>query len=127
MKSYGLIGYPLGHSFSQKYFTEKFKNEGIEDHIYKSFEIKELDGLKKIVKENKLVGFNVTIPHKQSIIPFLDFKDLVLENINACNCVKIIDDKWIGYNTDTIGFEKSFSSKLLAHHHNALILGTGGS
>ena len=127
MKKYGLIGYPLSHSFSQKYFTEKFKKEGLENYSYDNFQLKDLDHLKEKIKENNLAGFNITIPHKQSVVSFLDFKDDVVAKINACNCVKIDGNKWLGYNTDVIGFQKSFSVNLLGHHSDALILGTGGS
>lgn len=128
MKIYGLIGNPLGHSFSQKYFTEKFKAEHIVDCIYNNYEIKDLDKEIPELKDNKnLQGLNVTIPYKSEIIPFLDSVSYVCKEINACNCIKISGGKWIGFNTDVFGFEKTFVPNLKSHHTKALIIGTGGS
>lgn len=128
MKIYGLIGNPLSHSFSKKYFTEKFSDENISDSAYQNFEIKnlqlEIPGLKK----NPLVcGLNVTIPYKSEILSFLDSLSEVCKEINACNCIKINDGRWAGFNTDVIGFEKTFVTNLQTHNKKALILGTGGS
>jgi len=128
MKIYGLIGKTLGHSFSQKYFTEKFLKENIPDCQYQNFEIK--DAYKEIPILKKLPGLsglNVTIPYKLNILPFLDELTNECKEINACNCIKIKDGKWIGYNTDVIGFERSFVPHLKSYHKNALVLGTGGA
>lgn len=128
MKVYGIIGYPLGHSFSQKYFTEKFLTEGIKDCSYKIFPIKSVDDLQDILIQNPdLNGFNITIPHKQSILSLLDDTTKLPQNLNACNCVKIVNRKFIGYNTDVIGFEETLLSQLKSHHTKALILGNGGA
>ena len=128
MKVYGIIGYPLGHSFSQKYFTEKFLTEGIKDCSYKIFPIKSVDDLQDILIQNPdLNGFNITIPHKQSILSLLDDTTKLPQNLNACNCVKIVNGKFIGYNTDVIGFEETLLSQLKSHHTKALILGNGGA
>ncbi len=128
MKLYGLIGNPLTHSFSQKYFTEKFSAENINDCVYQNFEIKDLQKEIPILKNNaELYGLNVTIPYKSEIISFLDILSEVCKEINACNCIKINNGKWKGFNTDVIGFEKSFTQLLQPHHTKALILGTGGS
>lgn len=128
MKVYGIIGYPLGHSFSQKYFTEKFATEGINDCSYKIFAIKSVDGLKDVLIQNPdLNGFNITIPHKQSILSLLDDTTKLPQNLNACNCVKIVNEKFIGFNTDVIGFEETLLSELKSHHTKALILGNGGA
>ena len=128
MKVYGLIGYPLGHSFSKKYFTEKFANEGIADCSYENFPIQTIDELKTVLSQNpQLCGLNITIPHKQVIFPFLNDRTNLPEGLTACNCIKIIDGKLVGYNTDVTGFEKSLLSKLNGHHTNALILGNGGA
>ncbi len=128
MKVYGIIGYPLGHSFSQKYFTEKFVTEGISDCSYKIFAIKSVDGLKDVLIQNPdLKGFNITIPHKQSILSLLDDTTKLPQNLHACNCIKIINGKLIGYNTDVIGFEETLLSQLKSHHTKALILGNGGA
>jgi shikimate dehydrogenase len=128
MRKFGLIGYPLSHSFSQKYFTEKFARENIADCSYQNFSIPSIEELRTILTtETELEGINVTIPYKQQVIPFLDFKNDVVDQINACNCIKIVDGKLQGYNTDVVGFEISLRKKLQTHHNKALILGTGGA
>jgi len=128
MKIYGLIGNPLSHSFSQKYFSEKFSSQNIEDCSYLNFEIKDLNSEIAQLKNNSdLCGLNVTIPYKLQIIKFLDEVSRECKEINACNCIKIIKGKWKGFNTDIIGFEKSFTPYLQIHNTKALILGTGGS
>lgn len=128
MKLYGLIGYPLAQSFSNKYFTEKFEREGHADSMHKIFPIETIDKLNTILKENPdLLGFNVTIPHKQNIIPFLSWQADVVKACGACNCVKIVNGKLHGYNTDVLGFEQSLAPLLQPHHNHALVLGTGGA
>jgi shikimate dehydrogenase len=127
MRKFGLIGYPLSHSFSQKFFTEKFQREGITDCVYETFPIPSIYDLERILKENPdLEGLNVTIPYKQLVIAHLDsFVDTL--PIRACNCIKIVAGKTVGYNTDIIGFEKSLASYLQPYHRSALILGNGGA
>ena len=128
MKIYGLIGNPLSHSFSQKYFTEKFRKQNITGCSYLNFEIKDLSKeISRLRTDPFLSGLNVTIPYKSQIIPFLDAVSEVCKEIKACNCIKINDGKWTGFNTDVIGFEKSFSPLLQPQHTKALVLGTGGS
>jgi shikimate dehydrogenase len=128
MRLFGLIGYPLSHSFSQKYFVEKFKREGITDCRYELFSLKSIDDLKEILKENaNLEGVNVTIPYKQQVLPYLYSLSGILKEIKACNCIKIIEGKLFGYNTDVIGFEKSLLPILEPWHKKALILGNGGA
>jgi shikimate dehydrogenase len=128
MKIYGLIGNPLSHSFSQKYFTEKFRKENITGCSYLNFEIQDLGKEIGILKDDpRLCGLNVTIPYKFQIIAFLDDISEESKEINACNCIKIADRKWKGFNTDVTGFEKSFVPYLQPHHKKALVLGTGGS
>ncbi len=127
MRRFGLIGFPLGHSFSGKYFREKFHRESIEDCVYSNFEIPSISALSDILKDSELNGLNVTIPYKESVIPFLHKKDQVVEEIEACNCIKIKNGELTGYNTDVIGFEKSLKEKLTITDKRALILGTGGS
>jgi shikimate dehydrogenase len=128
LKTYGLIGYPLSHSFSQKYFTDKFSKEKITDCEYKLFPIGNLFELKNILDENKsLKGFNVTIPYKQKIFEFLDEIDEPAKLIGAVNTVRISDGKLIGYNTDAYGFQQSIKPFLENHHQRALILGSGGA
>lgn len=127
MRKFGLIGYPLGHSFSGKYFTEKFHRANIYDCVYSNFEIASIAELPEILKDPELEGLNVTIPYKESVIPFLHAKDPVVEEIAACNCIRIAKGELTGYNTDVIGFENSLIEKLTAKDTRALILGTGGS
>ncbi|HMC99201.1 MAG TPA: hypothetical protein VKH37_03580 [Ferruginibacter sp.] len=128
MKTYGIIGYPLDHSFSQRYFTEKFEREGIVDSEYKVFPIKEISALRTILDDNPmLAGLNVTIPYKQSVLEFLDDVSHLPKDLNACNCIKITDGELIGFNTDIIGFENSLVPLLKPHHKKALILGHGGA
>ena len=128
MRVFGLIGYPLTHSFSKKYFTEKFEKLGLTDCLYENFSIAGIGEVKKILfNYPSLKGLNVTIPHKESILSLLDEKSEVVKKISACNCIKIIGDKLKGFNTDTIGFEKTLLAKLKPHHKKALILGTGGA
>jgi shikimate dehydrogenase len=128
MRLYGLIGYPLSHSFSQQYFTEKFEKEAIKDCRYLNFPIPSADDLKNVLNQNPdLKGLNVTIPYKEKVIPFLDEMTDVVKQIGACNCIKIIDGKLTGFNTDVTGFEKSFIAHLKPVHKKALVLGTGGA
>jgi|SRR5665647_425498 len=128
MKIYGLVGYPLGHSFSQKYFSEKFLTENITDCQYQNFELKDLDKeIPRLKNLSNLYGLNVTIPYKTQIISYLDELTEESREMNACNCIKITNGKWIGYNTDVTGFEKSFLPHLKSYHKKALILGTGGA
>lgn len=131
MDKYGLIGYPLGHSFSIGYFNEKFENEGI-DAQYCNFEIPNLDFLPEIIAQNPdLKGLNVTIPYKEKIIDFLDELSPEAKDIGAVNVIKITHKgkKIImkGYNSDVFGFTKSIEPLLEKCHKKALILGTGGS
>ncbi len=131
MQKYGLIGYPLKHSFSVGYFNEKFRSEGI-DAEYINFEIPQINDFMEIIEENpNLQGLNVTIPYKEQVIPFLDELDPDTAKIGAVNVIKIIRQrnkvKLIGYNSDIIGFTQSIHPLLQPHHKKALILGTGGA
>jgi shikimate dehydrogenase len=128
MKRYGLIGYPLTHSLSQQYFTSKFIQEGIEDCIYERFSIPSIVDLHTILNTHKdLCGFNITIPYKKEVLAFLTERSKAVEEVGACNCVKIEDGHLIGYNTDVIGFENSLVPFLKPTHNQALVLGTGGA
>jgi shikimate dehydrogenase len=128
MKLYGLIGFPLSHSFSKKYFTKKFEQEGFKQCAYENFPIPVIEELNKIISLPGLSGLNVTIPYKEQVIPYLHKTSGIVNKIGACNCIKIVNGKLIGYNTDVTGFENSLSLKLnTAIHKQALILGTGGS
>ena len=132
MKIYGLIGYPLKHSFSKKFFSEKFSREGI-DAEYLNFEIDSISQFKEIIESHSNIsGLNVTIPYKEKIIPFLDNLDEGAKDIGAVNVIKIIRDKdelqLIGYNSDIIGFQNSIEPLINKNlHKKALILGTGGA
>jgi shikimate dehydrogenase len=121
MRKFGLIGYPLGHSFSEKYFREKFRQASIGDCIYSNYELAAISDLTEILKDPELQGLNVTIPYKESVIPFLHRKDPVVEEIKACNCIRIEKGLLTGYNTDTLGFEQSLSEKLTVADQQALI------
>jgi shikimate dehydrogenase len=129
MKTYGLIGYPLTHSFSKKFFTEKFQREGIKDCKYEIFEIKEVSELPELIKSNPdIVGLNVTIPHKETVIRYLDELDEPVKKIKAVNVIKIKDGKLIGYNSDIDGFRLSLQKFLPeGFKGDALVLGSGGS
>ena len=127
MKRYGLIGYPLSHSFSQRYFTEKFDREGIRDCSYSNFPLSSIDELSGVLADTELCGLNVTIPYKQQVMSFLDALSPVVAAIGACNCIKIAGGVRTGYNTDVVGFRQSLIKHLLPHHQQALILGTGGA
>ncbi len=127
MHSYGLIGFPLSHSFSKKYFTEKFIREGIANAKFENYEIPSIQHLYGVLENEDLCGLAVTIPYKESVIPFLNDMSPEVKSINACNCIKITNGKLIGYNTDYLGFKGSFQKQMLPHHTDAIILGTGGS
>lgn len=128
MKLYGLIGFPLTHSFSARYFTQKFEQEGLMNCKYQNFEIANITELKQIISNHSnLCGLNVTIPHKTNVIPFLDDLDQEAIAIGAVNVISIIDGLTIGYNTDAPGFKKSIEEWLPKEVNGALILGTGGA
>jgi shikimate dehydrogenase len=128
MRKFGLIGYPLSHSFSQKFFTEKFLKENIKDCVYENYPLESIREVSSLIKsEKELYGLNITIPYKEQIIPFLDSQDPVVGKTGACNCIKIGEGKCFGYNTDVVGFKNSLIKKLQPAHTHALILGTGGA
>lgn len=131
MKTYGLIGYPLGHSFSRGYFTDFFAQQAIEAE-YKNFELPSIEQLPSLLESKEtLCGFNVTIPYKQQVFAYLDELDEAAQAIGAVNVVKVIDKEGKqylkGYNSDYIGFTESIRPLLKPHHTRALILGTGGA
>lgn len=131
-KQYGLIGFPLSHSFSKKYFAEKFEKEGIKDSEYDLFEIENIENFWNLIEPKipGLKGLNVTIPHKENVIPFMDEMDAAAEEIGAVNVIKISSEGVLkGYNSDYYGFkislEKFAGSDL--NEIKALVLGTGGA
>ena len=130
-KLYGLIGYPLGHSFSLPYFTEKFAREG-KDAEYRNFPLENISGFEDLVeKETQLAGLNVTVPYKQEVLPFLHTLSETAESIGAVNTISFIREegslKLQGDNTDVTGFRQSLEEHLQKQHQSALVLGTGGS
>jgi shikimate dehydrogenase len=135
MRTFGLIGYPLSHSFSQKYFTEKFAREKITDAVYKVFPLESINEFPALIKSNPgLVGLSVTIPHKETVIPFLTELDEMARDVGAVNCIRIKGTTgegrgmtMKGFNTDVYGFSQSIKPFLENHHERALILGTGGA
>ena len=144
MKKFGLIGFPLGHSFSKRYFTEKFEREGLKDCVYELFPIENVSEVQSLISKNPdLCGINVTIPHKIGIIYYIDKVSPEAKAIDAVNCIKIIKQKPVesfftgeftsmkvrleGYNTDAYGFEASLKPLLKKHHNKALVLGSGGA
>ena len=132
MKRYGLIGYPLGHSFSQKYFTEKFDRECV-DARYDLFPLESINELPGLIHDTEgLAGFNVTIPYKQDVIQFLDEMDDQAREIGAVNVVKITRQvngayRLKGFNSDAYGFTESIRPMLGPSHKRALVLGSGGA
>lgn len=127
MKKYGIIGLPLGHSFSKRYFEEKFKEEGLADCVFENNELSKIEEVEKLIQDPALKGFCITIPYKKAIIPYLDEQSEAVAAIEACNCVQIAGGRLKGYNTDVAGFERSFLPHLNPQDKKALILGTGGA
>ncbi len=130
MKKFGLIGFPLSHSFSKRYFSEKFKKENIQGCTYDNFEIENVSLIKSIVKdEPQLKGLNVTIPHKQEVIQYLDRLHPAAQKIGAVNVISIDEErKLTGYNSDYFGFQESLKLLLKGDLElKALVLGTGGA
>jgi shikimate dehydrogenase len=132
LKTYGLIGFPLSHSFSAGYFKNKFEKEGVLDAQYLNFEISSIKEVLEVIKSNpSLKGINVTIPYKEQILPFLDKLDEAAKEIGAVNTIKIFRNgdqiRLKGYNTDVYGFKETLKPLLKNFHLKALILGTGGA
>lgn len=132
MRKFGLIGYPLGHSYSKKYFTEKFLNEQISDSSYENYELPDLDKFRELVAvETNLCGLNITIPYKSEILGFLDFIEPEADEIGAVNVVKIKRHnrkiELNGYNSDVTGIRDSLLPFITENVRNSLVLGTGGS
>jgi shikimate dehydrogenase len=146
MKHFGLIGFPLTHSFSKKYFEQKFVNEKITDHEYKLFPLEHITGLQALLHEHpNLCGLNVTIPHKISVMRYLDWINPDAKEVGAVNCIRISKESPVmaafngevgvnghdfrleGFNTDIYGFETSLKPLLTSSHNKALVLGNGGS
>jgi len=132
MRLFGLIGFPLSHSFSGSYFEKKFANENITDATYRLFPLEDISALYALIENHpELSGFNVTIPYKVAVLPFLDNLSQEAASIGAVNCVKINRTpsgiSLTGHNTDTCGFRKSLLPFLKPFHQKALVLGSGGA
>ena len=128
MRNFGLIGYPLKHSFSKSYFEKKFNNLNIKDSSYTNFEIKNIEDFKDIISNNSsIIGLNVTIPYKESVMKLLDEIDEEAAEIGSVNVIKFQNKKLKGFNTDYLGFQKSLIEWLPDLNFSALVLGSGGS
>lgn len=134
MKRFGLIGFPLSHSFSNRYFTEKFRKENLQNCIHEVYPLADLSEFRSLLEKNQdLLGLNVTIPHKETIIPYLDELDPTAAAVGAVNTIKVISSFnqkkpfLKGYNTDVFGFANALKPFLKNNHQRALILGTGGA
>ena len=127
LRHFGLIGHPVGHSWSARYFSEKWNQLGLENCRYTLHDLQQLDALPDLWESRAWEGMNVTLPHKQSILPFLDELSPEAEAIGAVNVVSFSNGHRMGHNTDAIGFRRSIAPFLEGHHDRALVLGTGGS
>ncbi|MFI3315069.1 MAG: shikimate dehydrogenase [Rikenellaceae bacterium] len=129
VKKLGLIGFPLGHSFSKRYFTHKFESTSLCNWSYHNYPMESVDQIREVLSANpNLVGFNVTIPHKIAIIPYLSEIDQKAKSIGAVNCVKVLSDgRLAGYNTDFTGFKVALLDMIGSERPNAIVLGTGGA
>ena len=124
---YGLIGKDISYSFSKKFFTRKFINEGLNNCSYENYDISSISELLEVINDTKIKGLNVTIPYKESVIELLNHIDPIAKKIGAVNTIKIDkQNKLLGYNTDYIGFKQSLESNI-SNQKRALILGTGGA
>src|SRR5215217_2045154 len=122
MNGYGLIGYPLGHSFSKQYFEKKFAAEGLNNCSFDLFPIETIEEFPGLIKSHpSLLGLAVTIPYKQLVMRYISNLHPVAKEVGAINCIRISGDSLTGYNTDIIGFEKSLVPLLKSHHHKALV------
>jgi len=128
MISYGLIGYPLSHSFSKKYFEDKFRKEAIQDKVYQQFELPQIEDVAELMSNDELQGFNVTSPYKEDILSYVQSLDSSASKVGAVNVVKREQgDFWKGYNSDFYGFKSSLENWLPNTSFKALVLGTGGA
>ena len=127
IENFGLIGKDISYSFSKKFFTQKFINEGLNNCSYENYDISSIYKLLEVLNDSKIKGLNVTIPYKESVIELLNHIDPIAKKIGAVNTIKIDkQNKLLGYNTDYIGFKKSLESNI-SNQKRALILGTGGA
>ncbi|WP_124640772.1 MULTISPECIES: shikimate dehydrogenase family protein [Amniculibacterium] len=127
IKKLGLIGKNISYSFSKKYFEEKFKKSFIQEYSYSLFDLESSDEVESLLSSNEMLGFNVTIPYKEKVIPFLDELSPEAQEIGAVNTILLKDGKRKGYNTDVVGFEKSLKLMLKDEQQSAIVLGDGGA
>lgn len=127
MKRFGLIGKTLKHSFSKIFFERKFREQGISDCSYENFELQSIQDFPKLLNNPDLKGLNVTIPYKEEVLQFLNSKNEIVEEVGACNCIKLNNGELHGFNTDAVAFKNSLQKYLKPHHKCALVLGTGGA
>lgn len=127
MKRFGLIGKTLKHSFSKTFFEKKFQEQGISDCSYENFELQSIQDFPKLLNNPDLKGLNVTIPYKEEVLQFLNSKNEIVEEVGACNCIKLNNGELHGFNTDAVAFKNSLQKYLKPHHKCALVLGTGGA
>ncbi len=123
---FALIGHPVSHSFSAQYLNTRFQNEGIDAH-YELIDLPDIAEFPALIQLSKYDGFNVTIPHKKAIIPYLDHLSPEAQAVGAVNVIQITDNQLIGHNTDIIGFHDTLTPLLKPYHTHAVILGTGGA
>ncbi|MCS6916955.1 MAG: shikimate dehydrogenase [Chitinophagales bacterium] len=127
-RHFGLMGWPLAHSFSRQYFTEKFRNSGLTHCRYDNYPIEAASLMPQLFRNDPLLeGLNVTVPYKQQVMAFLDDVDQEAARIGAVNCIRRINDRLIGYNTDLHGFLQAVRPLLRPWHRAALVLGSGGA
>ena len=128
MEKYGLIGFPVGHSYSQGFFQKKFKKLGLTDHAYELFEMEHLNEFPALwLRHEDLKGVNVTVPHKEGVLKYLDKQDSSAIKVGAANVILRKGRKLIGYNTDYMAFRDSLSDWMGKYSGEALILGSGGA
>jgi shikimate dehydrogenase len=127
MPLYGLIGHPVTHSFSKDFFQRLFLKEGLTDYHYELFDLPQIEMLPELIRLRKPLGLNVTIPHKESVLKYVDHADAIAADIGAVNCLKISDNKIYGYNTDFIAFRETVQRLELPEGTSALVFGSGGS
>lgn len=128
MPAYGTIGFPLTHSFSKQYFNEKIAREGIPDSFYESYPLRSITELPELLKQHpSLKGLSVTLPYKEQVLKYVTALSNEVKEIGAANCIRIRRDELTAFNTDIIGFERSFVKKLKPGQNKALVLGTGGA
>lgn len=128
MRTFGIIGFPLTHSFSRQYFSEKIEREKVANTVFRAFPLPTIEDLPALLSEHpSLQGLAVTIPYKEKVLNYVTHVSEEVKQIGAANCIRIQGDQLTAYNTDIIGFERSFIKQLQPSHNKALVLGTGGA